>query len=230
MNRAAAETNWKLLNMMFTSKLNSAPIGWKEEHLRDSETSPFQSCWDDLDDGDAPRQVSTQTHRNSGVCPAVCGWFPPLACWLAAGLLTSTSKRQRLICCCYSSVSLLAHLDEVLVEAPPRLRVRAPVPGTRRHLPAPLFVVLFSGFVPVQLPMENYRISFKTHTHTAFWNDVYQAQFHINTHTIPPSAARKELRWRHNQVRRANIARCHSWLFRHVDGGLRYLGLIWRLT
>lgn len=29
---------------------------------------------------------------------------------------------------------MLAHLDEVLVEAPPRLRVRGFVPGASRHL------------------------------------------------------------------------------------------------
>lgn len=40
---------------------------------------------------------------------------------------------------------MLAHLDEVLVEAPPRLRVRAPVPGARRHLPAQLLSCCFPG-------------------------------------------------------------------------------------
>lgn len=32
-------------------------------------------------------------------------------------------------------VSMLAHLDEVLIEASPRFRVRVSVPGARRHFP-----------------------------------------------------------------------------------------------
>lgn len=103
---------------------------------------------------------------------------------------------------------MLAHLDEVLVEAPPRLRVRAPVPGARRHLPAQLLSCCFPGSSRFGDRGRAGRFLSK-HTHRS--DAMFTSCNSTSTHTRTPSLGCTEgTAMTSHQARRANIARFHS--------------------